>query len=107
MLEVGSTVKIYNNAGTLEIKILSTLSIKDISTATGKDWLPSMNKPRVELHYNKVDNKLLITVMDNDQNLPIDVYVCEVDLWDPRTVQWYLGKIEESEVELDYFQTII
>ena len=107
MLEVDSTVKIYNNAGTLEIKILSTLSIKDISTATGKDYLPDMNKPRVELHYNKTDNKLLITVMDNHQNLPIDVYVCEVDLWDPRIVQWYLGKIEESEVDFDHFQTII
>lgn len=107
MLEVGSTVKIYNNAGTLEIKILSTLSIKDISTATGKDCLPDMNEPRVELHYNKTDNKLLITAMDNDQNLPIDVYVCEIDLWNPTTAQWYFGRIEESEVEPDYFQTII
>lgn len=107
MLEVGSTVKICNNVGTLKIKILSTLSIIDISTANDKDSLPSMNKPRVELHYNKTDNKLLITVMDNHQNLPIDVYVCEVDLWNPLTAQWYLGKIEESEVEPDYFQTII
>lgn len=107
MLEVGSTVKICNNVGTLEIKILSTLSIIDISTANDKDSLPSMNKPRVELHYNKTDNKLLLTIMDDHQNLPIDVYVCEVDLWDPTTAQWYSGKIEETEQDPDYFQTII
>lgn len=107
MLEVGSTVKIYNNAETLEIKILSTLSIIDISTATGEDYLPSINEPRVELHYYKTNNKLLITIMDNDQNLPIDVYICEVDLWDPTTAQWYSGKIEKTEVAPDYFQTII
>ena len=104
---VGDIVQIKNSSGILNVTITEILSKSDI--CQNFSTIDSLNAPRLEFHFNKGSQTLLVTLCDNDpQDSTNNMWLCLLDAWDFTSmdnIKFYKGRYE-SEVDNPYFDTI-
>lgn len=95
-------IKIRNSAGILAVTIDRVIPTKDVFFGTGDDKLPSMNRPRLEIHKGTYYGNFLITLMDRDVAAEgkNTIYLVEVnDADDPIA---YIGHFQPEKEDFDY-----
>lgn len=92
-MKIGEIIKIKNSIGVLRIKLMEELSI------LAMEFDGNM---RLELH--KRNDTLLITLTARNEHKKI--VVIKYNTLDNEDTQAFLGEIQGTEEELDYFETV-
>lgn len=104
---VGDVVQIKNSSGILNVTITEILNKIDICSNSGT--IDSLNAPRLEFHFNKDSQTLLVTLCDNNsQDSTNNMWLCLLDAWDFASInkiKFYKGRYK-NEVDNPYFDTI-
>lgn len=103
---VGDVVQIKNSSGILNVTITEILSKSDICQNYGT--IDSLNAPRLEFHFNKGSQTLLVTLYDSKAENSTSMWLCLLDVWDfisIDNIKFYKGTYK-SEVANPYFDTI-
>lgn len=106
-IKVGRSIRILNNAGLLDVHVDSEVRLNDIMIGVGKDALPSMDAPRLEIHKNDT-GKILITIMDRHKTIPFDMWLIEIDpmCMSRDCTKVYKGHVSNGEIKMEDYTTI-
>ena len=94
-------IKIRNSAGILEVTIDREISTKDVFFGMGDDKLPSMNRPRLEIHKGTYYGDFLITLMDRDVAAEGKNTIYLVEVTDAKAIA-YIGHFQPENEDCDY-----
>lgn len=103
---VGDVVQIKNSIGILNVTITEILSKSDI--CQNRSTIDSLNAPRLEFHFNKNSQTLLVTLCDSKPENLKSMWLCLLDAWDFANIdniKFYKGTYK-TEVNNPYFDTI-
>ena len=103
---VGDVVQIKNSSGILNVTITEILSKCDICQNSGT--IDSLNAPRLEFHFNKNSQTLLVTLCDSKPENSTSMWLCLLDAWDFANIDniKFYKATYKSEVDNPYFDTI-
>lgn len=103
---VGDVVQIKNSSGILNVTITEILNKIDICSNSGT--IDSLNAPRLEFHFNKDSQTLLVTLCDSKPENSTSMWLCLLDAWDFANIDniKFYKATYESEVDDPYFNTI-
>lgn len=106
-IKVGRSIRIRNDAGLLDVHVDSEVRLNDIMTGVGKDALPSMDAPRLEIHKNGAGG-ILITIMDRYKPIPFDMWLIEIDpiCMSRDCTKAYKGHVSSGEIKMEDYTTI-
>lgn len=104
---VGDVVQIKNSIGILNVTITEILSKSDI--CQNRSTIDSLNAPRLEFHFNKNSQTLLVTLCDSKPENLKSMWLCLLDLTcnfaNIDNIKFYKATYE-TEVDDPYFDTI-
>ena len=103
---VGDIVQIKNSSGILNVTITEILSKIDI--CSNSSTIDSLNAPRLEFHFNKDSQTLLVTLCDSKPENSASMWLCLLDACDFANIDniKFYKATYESEVADPYFNTI-
>ena len=103
---VGDIVQIKNSSGILNVTITEILSKSDI--CQNYSTIDSLNAPRLEFHFNKGSQTLLVTLCDSKPENSTSMWLCLLDAWDFANIDniKFYKAAYETEVDNPYFDTI-